>query len=100
VGESDSFFRNLTTGTTGGSAGPNALVGYEVGTENAPGVPITTRAGPVTHTVSLVPFQRNLTTEQNSVNLSVGVTIGVGGEIAFNPKKFNELISKCDVIVK
>ena len=94
-----SFFRNLTTGTTGASAGVKAIVGYEVGTENPPGVPITTPAAPVTQTVALGPFQRNLTTKENSVKFSVGLTVGIGGEIAFNPKKFNELISPCDIIV-
>jgi RHS repeat-associated protein len=48
---------------------------------------------------SLGPFQRNLTTGQNSVNFSLSLVVGIGGEVAFNPKKFNESISKCDVIV-
>jgi hypothetical protein len=94
-----SFFKNFTTGETGASAGIKAIVGYEIGSKNPPGVPITTPGAPVTHTVSLGPLQKNLTTGETSASYSLSVVVGIGGEVTFNATKYKELASHCDIIV-
>ncbi len=94
-----SFFKNVTTGESGASVGVKALFGYEVGTTNPPGVPITTPAGPVTQTVSLWPFKRNLTTGKTTANFSFSLVLGFGGQITFNATKYAQLASKCEVII-
>ena len=35
---------------------------------------------------------------ETSANPSFSLVIGIGGEVTFNPKKFDELVSKCDII--
>jgi hypothetical protein len=69
------LFKNLTTGETGAFAGIKIIaVGYEIGTKNPPGVPLTTPGRPVTHTGSLGPLDHNFTTGETSVNLSMGAS--------------------------
>src|SRR5687767_8154020 len=93
-----SFFKDLRTGETGASVAVKAVVGYEVGTKNAPGVPLNT-PGRVTHTGSIGPFQRNYTTREDSVNVSLGLVIGIGGEVSFNSKRYSAMVAQCDIWV-
>ena len=91
-----SFFKNLTTGETGGSAGIKVLFGYEVGTKNPPNVPLTVPVGKPTHSVSLGPIQHNITLNKTDANLSLSFVPLIGGEVTFDLKKFRDSLRKCD----
>jgi hypothetical protein len=48
--------------------------------------------------VLLGPYQRNLTTGENS--FTVDFVAGIGGDVTFNPQTFSKLASACSTFVQ